>query len=166
MSRDFIREQGFLAFGTRFRRIGEKMQAETQTLIEDEGVSVQSSHFPLLFAVDEGGSLTISALAAKLGVSQPGVTRTVGLLEKQGFVAVSQGKHDRRQREVSLTDLGAEAMTIAKGRIAPRLVQCLSEVVEGAKGPITGQLDHIEAELSTKPFLERAPRKIEGDTND
>ena len=166
MSRDFIKDQGFLAFGTRFRRIGEKMQSETQTLIEDEGVAVQSSHFPLLFAIDEGGNLTISALAAKLGVSQPGVTRTVGQLEKQGLVNVSQGKHDKRQREVSLTGLGKEAMAIGRDRIAPRLVRCLSQVVEGAHGTITEQLDHIETELSAKPFLDRSPNHIKGNNDD
>ena len=49
------------------------------------------------------GPLLIGELADALGVSQPGVTRNVGLLSKQGVVTVRRGKKDQRTKVVDLT---------------------------------------------------------------
>lgn len=154
MTKDIVREKGYLTLGTRFRRLGERMQAETQTLIADAGIDVQSSHYPLLFAL-EAGPMTINALADALGVSQPGVTRSVAHLERLEYVTVKKGEHDKRQRVVTLSDAGQRTVDQGNDDVGPELIRILQNIVQGAKGDLFAQLEHIEDELTKTTFLER-----------
>ncbi|TIX34303.1 MAG: transcriptional regulator, partial [Mesorhizobium sp.] len=45
---DVIRSLGFLCLGSRFKRIGEQLQADTQRVLDRLDVPVQSSQYPLL----------------------------------------------------------------------------------------------------------------------
>ncbi len=96
MVEDFVRRKGYLTLGTRLKRIGDRLQADVQQLIDAEGGTVQTGQYPLLAAIDELGHLTIGELADALGVSQPGITRSVGQLAKQGIVTVARGQEDQR----------------------------------------------------------------------
>ncbi|TIX95881.1 MAG: transcriptional regulator, partial [Mesorhizobium sp.] len=49
---DIIRSLGFLCLGSRFKRIGEQLQADTQRVLDELEVRVQSSQYPLLAALD------------------------------------------------------------------------------------------------------------------
>lgn len=42
---DVVRELGHLALGSRFKRIGERLQAQTQVLLEEAGIALPASQF-------------------------------------------------------------------------------------------------------------------------
>jgi len=100
MIEDLVRRRGYLTLGSRLRRIGEMLQAETQSVMEAHGVPLQGNHYPTLAAIDENGPLTIGNLAEALGISQPGATRIVAQLIKKGVVSAEPGPVDQRQRIV------------------------------------------------------------------
>jgi len=78
---DVVRSLGLLTLGTRLKRIGERLQAQTQAVIEAEGVAdIPASHLPVLAALQRLGPLTVGDIALALGVRQPGVTRQLGEL--------------------------------------------------------------------------------------
>ena len=52
MIEDIVKELGFLTLGTRFKRIGEALQAQTQALLTEHGIGMPAAHFPLLAALD------------------------------------------------------------------------------------------------------------------
>ena len=83
---DIIRSLGYLTLGSRLKRIGEQLQADTQRLLDGLEVPVQSSQYPLLAALDRLGPLPVGELAQSLGITQPGVTRSVALLADLGLV--------------------------------------------------------------------------------
>ncbi|TJX41827.1 MAG: MarR family transcriptional regulator, partial [Mesorhizobium sp.] len=83
---DIIRSLGFLCLGSRFKRIGEQLQADTQRVLDELEVRVQSSQYPLLAALDRLGPLPVGELAQSVGIAQPGVTRSVALLAELGLV--------------------------------------------------------------------------------
>ena len=60
----------------------------------------------VILALSEAGGLTAGALAARLGVKAPTMTRTIGRLEAQGFVARRPDEADGRLTVVHLTDAG------------------------------------------------------------
>lgn len=52
---DVLRSLGFLCLGSRLKRIGEQLQADTQRVLDRLDVRVQSSQYPLLAALDRLG---------------------------------------------------------------------------------------------------------------
>ena len=155
---DIVRRKGYLTLGSRLRRIGERLQAETQRLMAEHEVPIQASHYPTLAALDENGPLSINELADALGVSQPGVTRSVGLLAKQGIVTVRRGKTDQRTRLVSLTDRGREIVGHGRRIVWPQVEACVAEIVADQSGALLDQLDRLEAALDEASFVQRAAR--------
>lgn len=60
----------------------------------------------VILALAEEGGLTAGALAARLGVKAPTMTRTIGRLEAQGFVERKPDETDGRLTVVHLTEAG------------------------------------------------------------
>ena len=86
MTPDLVREFGLLTLGTRLRRLGERLQLQTQAVLAASDLTVPVSHFPLLAALDRHGALSVGSLAEAIGVSQPAVTRQLGRLQADGLV--------------------------------------------------------------------------------
>lgn len=150
---DLVRSKGYLALGTRFRRIGEKLQAQTQSVMAAHGLNLQANHYPVLAALSDNGPSTVGNIAIALGVSQPGVTRLVGQLVKLGAVGVEVGQDDQRQKIVSLTESGEKLVEIGRETIWPEIQAALSEILDAQTGPILEQLDRLEDELQRQTFL-------------
>lgn len=155
---DIVREFGFLTLGTRLRRIGERLQADTQRIIDEAGLPVQTAHYPYLAAIDRQGPLTIGELTLAVGTSQPGVTRTVSQLAAQGFLEVRQSSDDQRRRVVELTPAGQEIVRHSKQHIWPRIEAAVKDLCEDLSGPLLHQLAAIEQGLAAAPLHRRAAK--------
>ncbi|NVP55761.1 MarR family winged helix-turn-helix transcriptional regulator [Mycoplana rhizolycopersici] len=64
----------------------------------------------VMLALAEGEGMTAGALAARLGVKAPTMTRTIGRLEAQGFVERRPDNNDGRLTVVDLTKAGRETL--------------------------------------------------------
>ena len=161
MTGDFVRASGHLSLGSRLKRIGERLQGDVNRLLEAEGIDVPAPFFPALTALQQAGSLTVGGLAEAMGVSQPGVTRSLAQMEKMGLVKSSRGKADQRQRSISLTPKGDQLVTRTHQDLWPRVRDAVAELCAGLEGPMLTQLDQMEDELKRLPLDRRAakPRK-------
>ncbi|EHH04015.1 MarR family winged helix-turn-helix transcriptional regulator [Mesorhizobium amorphae] len=155
---DVIRSLGFLCLGSRLKRIGEQLQADTQRVLDRLDVQVQSSQFPLLAALDRLGPLPVGELAQSLGIAQPGVTRSVSLLAELGLVEVGQSNNDQRRRIVSLTRDGRRLVDVAKRDAWPRIEKAVADLCADLSGPLLDQLAAIEDGLAAVPLDRRAER--------
>ncbi len=70
--------------------------------------------------------VTVTRLAEETVTDRTTLTRNLKLLEKQGLIRVDAG-NDRREREVTLTDLGREALVKA----LPNWQKAQANVVKG-----------------------------------
>jgi DNA-binding MarR family transcriptional regulator len=156
MAEDFVRASGHLSLGSRLKRIGERLQGDVNRLLEAEDIDVPAPFFPALTALQQAGSLTVGALAEAMGVSQPGVTRSLAQMEKMGLVKSSRGKADQRQRSISLTRKGDELVTRTHRDLWPRVREAVAELCAGLDGPMLAQLDQMEDELKRLPLDRRA----------
>ncbi|RUW27870.1 MarR family transcriptional regulator [Mesorhizobium sp. M4B.F.Ca.ET.215.01.1.1] len=152
---DIIRSLGFLCLGSRFKRIGEQLQADTQRVLDELEVRVQSSQYPLLAALDRLGPLPVGELAQSLGIAQPGVTRSVALLAELGLVEVSPSNDDQRRRIVSLSRNGRRLVDVAKREVWPRIEKAVAGLCADLSGPLLGQLAEIEDRLAASPLDRR-----------
>jgi len=156
MGDDVVERLGHVALGTRLKRLGERLQAETTRFIEASGLPVPASQFPLLAALDRPDGLTVGELAEAVGVSQPGVTRSVSRLAVLGLVAVSHESGDRRRRAVRLTRRGSDVVETARAAVWPHVTAAVVGLCGDLDGPLLGQLGEIEARLDLAPLDRRA----------
>lgn len=66
----------------------------------------------VMLALAENGGLTAGALAVRLGVKAPTMTRTIGRLEAQGFVERKPDNLDGRLTVVELTETGRASLNL------------------------------------------------------
>ena len=161
MVEDVVRALGFLCMGSRLRRIGEKLQADMQQIIDAAGLGIQAGQFPFLAAIDRAGPLTIGELAQAVGITQPGATRTTGQLLELGFVDMQPAPDDQRRRLVSLTEKGQELVDYAKRSVWPRVTAAVADLCNNLDGPILEQLAAIEDRLVEAPLKLRGAAKEE-----
>jgi DNA-binding MarR family transcriptional regulator len=152
---DVVRSFGFLTLGTRMKRIGEKLQADTQKIMDELGAPLQASQYPFLAAIDRLGPLTVGDLAEAIGITQPGATRTIGQLVELGMLETEQAADDQRRRIVSLTKEGRRLVATAKRDVWPRIRAAVADLCGDLDGPLLEQLAAIEDGLAAAPLDRR-----------
>ncbi|ESY00596.1 MULTISPECIES: MarR family transcriptional regulator [unclassified Mesorhizobium] len=157
---DIIRSLGYLTLGSRLKRIGEQLQADTQRMLDGLEVPVQSSQYPLLAALDRLGPLPVGELAQSLGITQPGVTRSVALLAELGLVEAAPSNDDQRRRMISLTANGQRLVDRAKRDVWPRIENAVADLCKDLAGPLLEQLSAIEDGLAAAPLDRRVKQDV------
>ena len=164
---DVVRELGYLTLGTRLKRIGERLQAQTQAVLEAAGIGLPASHFPLLAALDRLGPLSVGELSQAVGVSQPGVTRLLDNLASEGLVQSRQLAGDRRVRTVLLTRSGRRLVALSQQAAWPLIEASVADACAGPAGSLLTQLAALEDALAAAPLMTRAARiHPEGQANE
>jgi DNA-binding MarR family transcriptional regulator len=158
MVTDIVRELGHLTLGSRLKRLGERLQAQTHALLAEAQISVPASHFPLLAALDRLGPLSVGELAQAVGTSQPGISRMLEKLQADGWVTSRQPKGDRRLRPIVLTKAGHRLVARSKQLTWPRIEAAVADACAGASGPLLAQLSALEDALAAAPLQIRATR--------
>ncbi|WP_421735851.1 MarR family winged helix-turn-helix transcriptional regulator [Cellulomonas sp.] len=79
----------------------------------DHGLSLADYDVLVALVSDEGGVLTVSDLAIRIGAERSRVSHQVRRMTQRGFVEVRPSADDRRATEVVLSDVGRETMTAA-----------------------------------------------------
>ena len=159
MVRDVTRELGYLPLGSRLKRVGDRMQADTARFLQQAGIDLPQGVWPLLATLDGDGPLTVGELATALGVSQPGVTRSVRQLETAGIVAAVREGGDQRRKPVAITEEGVAMLARVRRDLWPHVEAAVREMCGPLDGPILGQLDRIEEELDRMSLDRRAAEK-------
>jgi DNA-binding MarR family transcriptional regulator len=70
------------------------------------GCGLRSTQYSILSKLKRQGPLTINALAADMVMDRTTLGRNILPLQRDGLIAVSKSKSDRRSREVRLTEAG------------------------------------------------------------
>ncbi len=158
MSEDVVRELGHLTLGTRLKRIGERLQAQTQRILDAHELNIQAAQFPFLAAIDRLGPLTVGEMAETVGMTQPGATRALGQLEAEGLVEIPQATDDARRKSVTLTKQGKRLVEIGKRDVWPLIDAAVKEACRKLSGSLLEQLAGLEDGLADEPIDRRAAR--------
>jgi DNA-binding MarR family transcriptional regulator len=152
MVEDVVKELGHLSLGTRLKRIGETLQAQTQAVLAAHGFVQPAAHFPLLASLHRLGPLSVGDLSQAVGVSQPVITRSLQGLEDIGLVQSATSAEDRRVRRVGLTRKGRGLMLRAQREAWPAIEAAVAEACAGLKGDLLAQLAALETALVERPL--------------
>lgn len=154
-SDDILRSTGLLTLGTRFRRLGERLQAETQVVLGEAAMQVPVASHPLLNLLDRRGPQQVGQISEALGVTQPGITRAVASLSKSGMVAIRPSDSDGRIRVVSLTEDGTAFVAKCRAEVWPRVERAVADLCDGFAAELLDHLDRIEDGLADRPLSRR-----------
>jgi DNA-binding MarR family transcriptional regulator len=152
---DVVKELGHLSLGTRLKRIGETLQAQTQAVLAAHGFEQPAAYFPLLAALDRLGPLSVGELSQAVGVSQPVVTRSLLGLEDDGLVRSEMSGEDRRVRRVGLSRKGRSLVQRAQCEAWPAIEAAVVQACAGLKTDLLAQLASLEDALTERPLLQR-----------
>lgn len=155
MPQDIVKDFGYLTLGTRLRRLGEMVQANTQLIMQKYGIDLPAAHYPFLAAIDRNGPLTVGELADVIGISQPGATRTIGQLAEAGLLDLSVSEGDQRRKQVSLTKAGQDLVDHSTREVWPGVEAAVRSLCTDLDGSFLEQLASIEDGLKHRPLIER-----------
>jgi DNA-binding MarR family transcriptional regulator len=99
-------------------------RAADRMLQADHGVSYK--RFLTLTMVGELGVSTQRALADALGVTEPSVSRMVGVLAAEGLLDVQRGAAGERGRRLSLTETGSALVASVQSRLEERFAELIA----------------------------------------
>jgi len=106
------------------------------------------AHHRVIYFVGRNPSITVSALLDILKVTKQSLSRVLGQLVRQGFVAQQPGARDRRQRLLQLTAKGAELERLLsegqRARIAAAYRAAGAEAVDGFRKVLLGMIDETD----------------------
>ncbi len=106
------------------------------------------AHHRVLYFVGRHPSISVAELLAILSITKQSLSRVLGQLVREGFVAQRQGTRDRRQRLLYLTDKGTELerrlTATQRARIARAYREAGAQAVEGYRKVLTGLVDEPE----------------------
>lgn len=152
MARDVLAEMGYLALGSRLKRLAERMQADASKAFSDRGYPVQATHFPLLAALTTYGPLSVSEAVEAVGISQPAVTRIHNSLEALGLTRTVPVKGDNRQKQIRLTRAGEALVEDMKHNMWPHVRQAAQALCEGPHTDFLTQVSRLEGGLQDHPL--------------
>jgi len=160
MPPDIVKDLGYLALGTRLRRLGERLQSQTQAVLEQADIGLPASHFPFLAALDRLECASVGEITDAVGMSQPGVTRVLDKLEDEGLVQSRQQAADRRVRTVVLSRSGQQLVARAKQAVWPLIEAAVADACAGPAGSLLERLTSLEEALAAAPLKSRTTRLL------
>jgi DNA-binding MarR family transcriptional regulator len=158
---DYIRQKGVAAFGTRLRRLSERLDRQIQALYRAQDSAFQPRWFAIVAALDERDVLSVGELAALLGITHAAISQLRGELIAAGLVHATADPADGRRQLLELSADGRR--TVARLRPLWLAIAAATEAlcIEAAPG-LLDDLARIEAALEQTPMKDRV--KLAGAT--
>jgi len=141
---DILRNLGYLALGSRLKRLAEHLQADAARAHARMGYPMKPAQFPLLAALDARGPLTVTEAVEALGISQPAVTRTLGSLIAADLVETQRDESDSRVKRIRLTPEGHALLARMKRDLWPHIDAAAAALAEGPPADLLTLISRVE----------------------
>src|SRR3954454_1070213 len=106
------------------------------------------AHHRVIYFIGRNPAITVSELLSILRITKQSLSRVLGELVRQGFIAQRPGARDRRQRLLELTEKGIELerqlSETQRQRIARAYRKAGAEAVEGFRKVMLGIIDESD----------------------
>ncbi len=147
-------EQKVTAFGSRLRRLLERMDREVLAIYRAHGQRFEPRWYSLFAALRDHGPMTVGESSHRLGVTHAAVSQVRTALEHEGLIHGEADPHDGRRQMLSLTPSGHEAAR----RLAPlwaMIAGAVSGMLAEHAPTLLADLDALESALDQRGLLAR-----------
>lgn len=106
--------------------------------------TVPNAHWRTLAILESDGPIRVGELAAASGISQPGMTRTLGELDEAGYIERVADHADARARMVAATPAGREALAEWRRRITAALAPRFADLDDAEREVLARAAEILE----------------------
>ena len=158
MTQDILEQVGYLGLTSRLKRLADGLQAEAVSVFDNRAYPIQTTHFPLIAALEANGPLSVSAAVDATGVSQPAITRIHNALQKMGLTGTRPIEGDNRQKEIYLTPAGEALITEMRASFWPAVREAAEQLCLYPEHELLAEIALVESRLSDQPLSARIER--------
>lgn len=151
---DFVRQRGAAAFGTRLRRLSERLDRDVQAIYRERAIAFEPRWFPIVSVLDAHRTMSVGDLAELIGVSHAAVSQLRAELVAAGLVRTRPDAADQRRLRLELTP-GGKRMVARLESLWAAIAQATSRLCAEAAPHLLDDLDRIESALGTHSLKER-----------
>ncbi len=108
MSSDVLSSIGPLAFGSRLKRLSDRVMQDSLRMYRATGLAFEPKWFPVYYYLSELGPSSIMEIARGLGVSHPSVNQIAREMTAANLVSAYKDTADKRRRVLALTSFGKQ----------------------------------------------------------
>lgn len=162
-SGDFTRRKGSGAFGTRLRRLSERLDRDVSRLYTDFGVEFEPRWYPVVALLAEEKDLSVVEIAESLGLTHPAVSQVTKQLLDEGLLRAEKDPGDERRRLLALTTKGQNRMK----KLEPlwqAIVEATDEIISTEVPGLLILLTELDDALNEESLGERVQKRLEMDT--
>ena len=156
---DFITDKGSAAFGTRLRRLSERLDRDVRELYREHGIEFEPSWYPVVASLGEIGPTSVGDLASHMRISHAAVSQIRGKLLKASLVSVREDAADHRRQVLRLTRKGQALV----GRLRPlwEAIAHVTEQLNRLHAPhLLRELTALETALDEQSLIDRVSDKM------
>ncbi|WP_422105893.1 bifunctional helix-turn-helix transcriptional regulator/GNAT family N-acetyltransferase [Winogradskyella sp.] len=149
---DILKQLGYLAGASRFRRISEKLQQDGDKIYTNSGISFKASWFSVYYVLAKSATAqTILDIANQIDFSHITVKNILRELKNEELVVIQPNPNDKRSKLVSLSQKGRQLQT----QLEPLWLSfsnVLKEVFSTGHPDILNILNRIDWEINHHPI--------------
>lgn len=155
MPPDILADVGYLGLASRLKRLADRLQAEAVSVFDARAYPIQTTHFPLIAALEAHGPLSVSAAVEATGVSQPAITRIHNALQEMGLTATRPVAGDNRRKEICLTPSGEALVAEMRASFWPAVREAAEQLCLYPDHDLLAEIRLVESRLADQPLSAR-----------
>lgn len=137
--------------GTQLRHLIELLDGAVGAAYDDLGLDYRPRYTPVMRALLDQESCTISQIAERAGITQPAATQTIALMLKAGLITAETGTEDGRQKLIRLSAQGRQL--VPQLRLCWQATQAAAASLEAdMPAPLSATLAAALAALDKKSY--------------
>lgn len=150
----FFDKTGKMAIGSRLRMLTDRITADAAGIYRLYGVDIKPKWFPVLYALAEGGTKTITGIAGEIGQTHPSVSNLVKEMTTYKLVSEVTDEKDRRRTVVALSPQGRKVCD-ELAEVCTDVAAAVEEIVDATRHDLWKAIGEWEEQLLQKSLLER-----------
>lgn len=151
---DFLSALGYLALGSRLRRLSDDLMGDAARFYKLHDVSFSPKWFGLFRLLIEQPNLSIGEAASQLGLTHPAISQMAKELSEEGLLTSKTDAKDERRRTIELTKRGRD-LAAKMEPIWTAIEEASRELSEDAGLDIISKLEKLEQAMRERPMIDR-----------
>ncbi len=151
---DLMKDLGALAFGSRLKRLSDKIMRQASGVYQSYGLDFEPKWFPLFYLLSQHSEMGIMEIADNLGITHPAVIQLAKELEKKRWISSGKSKSDARKRILTLTQKGKKLLPQLQD-IWSKIRQVNEALIQNQPHNLLLAIDAMELALQEKEYLIR-----------
>ncbi len=150
---DFIKELGYKALDTRFKRISDRMAHDVRKVYKKFDIDIEPNWYLVFMSLKEHQKLSIAEIAEKLNYAHPSVVVIIQKMKAKEYIFTENDQIDKRKQLISLTDKSVVLLP----KLEKLWKSCEHSILAilGEDISILAYLDNIDLALKTTSLYER-----------